>query len=166
MYYKKTLIFSTSENYLNSSSVVTPMPEQKSKRVRQPTEKAMSSDKRYPRPRPPKTKPTMSGKKSKKRAKSSSEESSDGSNGHSEDEHTCTKKRKHRQKAKQSHRESFRHASDSEDLDVPMDGIVEGVGSSKDGSMVQKVVDAGRHDAGADCAGENEDDEVRAVILA
>jgi len=45
-----------------------------------------------------------------------------------------------------------------------MDGIVEGVGSSKDGSMVQKVVDAGRHDAGTDCAGE--DDEVRAVILA
>ena len=55
---------------------------------------------------------------------------------------------------------------DSEDLDVPMDGTIEGVGSSKDGSMVQKVVDAGRHDAGADCAGENEDDEVRAVILA
>jgi len=124
----------------------------------------MSSDKRYPRPRPPKTKPTMSGKKLKKHAKSSSEESSDGSNGHSEDEHTCTKKRKHRQKAKRSRWESFRHASDSEDLDVSMDGIVEGVGLSKDGSMVQKVVDAGRHDAGADCAGE--DDEVHAVILA
>ena len=47
-----------------------------------------------------------------------------------------------------------------------MDGIIEGVGSLKDGSMVQKVVDVGRHDAGADCAGENEDDEVHAVILA
>ena len=57
-------------------------------------------------------------------------------NSHSEDEHTCTKKRKHCQKAKRSRQESFRHASDSEDLDVPMDGIVEGVGSLKDGSMV------------------------------
>ena len=157
-----------SEHYLNSSSVVAPMPKKKSKRVQWPTEKAMSSDKRYPRPRPPKTlKPTMSGKKSKKHVKSSSEESSDGSSGHSEDEHTCTKKRKHRQKAKRSRLESFRHASDSKDLDVPMDGIIEGVGSSKDGSMVQKVVDAvERHDAGMDCAGENEDDEVHAVILA
>ena len=48
-----------------------------------------------------------------------------------------------------------------------MDGIVEGVGLSKDGNMVQKVVDAmERHDAGMDCARENEDDEVHAVILA